>query len=527
MFSIITISGVMRLAKMAIDEAVPRASSSHNNSSPHGLRAALLAQFPQFAVVTTTAVLAGCALQQPYQPPHMPTASVWQAEMPHGGSTQALVDWWSSFDDPALAELIRIAEADSPTLAKAVAQIDTARATLVTNGASAWPSVTGSGSVTRGNQVSASSGSAGISGASVTTARSGELDASWEIDLFGKARSSRESARALLQARVDDWHDARVSLAAEVADDYVQYRACRLLQSAYRDAAHSQDQTVRSTRAAVTAGLSATSDGYLAEASAASAAATVVQQNVTCEELVKSLVAVTGTDETVLRAMIGRLTAPALPEPNGFSINSVPADLIRQRPDLASAERTLAANYAAIGEARADRFPSLTLSGSISTSASNLASPLGSWSFGPSLSVPIFDAGKKKAAVDSAQAAYQEQLASYRSAVRAAIKDVEQALVDLNGAALQSESSSRSADQYRRYATAIEANWRAGFETLLTLEEARRSAITAETTLIGLQRDRVRYWISLYKALGGGWQVNDDTATPIADAAPSLQGVTQ
>jgi NodT family efflux transporter outer membrane factor (OMF) lipoprotein len=203
---------------------------------------------------------------------------------------------------------------------------------------------------------------------------------------------------------------------------------------------------------------------------------------------------------------------PALPEPQSFTVDSVPADLLRQRPDLASAERSLASAYAKVGAARADRLPSFSLSGSISTAASNLASPATSWSFGPSLSLPIFDGGAKKAAVDSALATYQKQLAVYRGDVRSAVKEVEQALVDLNGAARRGEDAARAAEQYRRYARAMEASWSAGFDSLLNLEEARRSAISAEVTLIELRRDRLRYWIQLYKALGGGWQAEQSLA---------------
>ncbi|WP_332879403.1 efflux transporter outer membrane subunit [Massilia sp. S19_KUP03_FR1] len=478
------------------------------------------------ALTLTAAALAltGCALQQPYQAPPMPVAAQWYAPTPHQGSTQALVDWWSGFDDPVLAQLVALAEADSPTLARALAQIDTARATVLASGGAAWPAVTGSASVTRSNQT----GAVDVNNASSSAiTRKGGLDASWEIDLFGKARSSRESAQAQLQARVDDWHDARVSLGAEVADDYVQYRACRLLVSAYRRAAASQEQTVLSTRAAVRAGLSTGADGYLAEASVARAATTAAQQEAACDDLVKSLVAVTGVDETALRAMVARPGAPALPAPGGFQVSSLPADLVRQRPDLAAAERTLAANYAAIGQARADRLPSLTLSGAISASAAHTGSPGTLWSFGPSLSIPLFDAGTRRAAVDSAVAAYALQLATYRSAVRNAVRDVEQALVALNGAALQSEQAARSADQYRRYATAIETSWGAGLDSLLTLEDARRTAITAETTLIGLQRDRVRYWIALYKAVGGGWRIGISSAPPASATTTSLPGVSQ
>jgi len=493
---------------------------------PPLIRIFSLASRKTLVAATFGASMVGCSLQPAYQAPALPIASTWHAEKPHGGSTQALVNWWGSFDDPAVAELIGIAEANSPDLAKAIAQIKIARATMVSDSAALLPSVTGTGSVSRSKQ----SANTGYSSTTVTsTSRSGELDASWEIDLFGKNRSSRESAHAQLQASIDDWHDARVSLAAEVADDYVQYRGCKLLLQAYRSTASSQGQTLNMTRTAVLAGFSAESDGYLADASAASAAATATGQHVSCEELVKSLVAVTGADEAVIRGIIDRASAPALPEPASFDVNSVPADLIRQRPDLASAERTLASYYAAIGEARADRFPSLSLSGSIGLSATNTSSPASTWSFGPSLSVPIFDAGKKKAAVDSALASYDKQLATYQSSVRSAVKAVEQALIDLNGAVRQSEDSQRAADQYQRYANAKEQSWNAGLDTLLTLEDARRSAISAEVTLIGQRRDRVRYWIALYKALGGGWAVENNAASQVAIPSSTLylQGSTQ
>ncbi|WP_334018130.1 TolC family protein [Burkholderia orbicola] len=207
-----------------------------------------------------------CALQPAYLPPPTTTATGRHAEVAHGGKVENLIDWWSRFDDPAVGELIRVAEAGSPTLAKAVARISSARATLASNSADAWPTLTGSASIARAKS-NVSTGSATFT--TLATTRSGGLDASWELDLFGKARSARESSQALLQARIDDWHDARISLAAEAADDYVQYRACRQLVRAYQQSAASYAKTEKSTNAAVTAGMSAASDGYLAEANTA------------------------------------------------------------------------------------------------------------------------------------------------------------------------------------------------------------------------------------------------------------------
>jgi len=444
--------------------------------------------------VLLASAFAGCALQPDYEAPRIDVVSQWQAQRPHGGSVVALADWWERFDDPVVAELIGSAETDSPTLAQSVAQIKSARAALSARGMTTALGAAASGSIARTGAVD--------DGAS--TARSGALDASWEIDLFGKLRSGREAARAELDASLGDWHDARVSLAAEVADTYVQYRACRLLSEAYRFQSGSQAETLRATHIAVEAGLSPPVDGYLAAASAASANQTRSAQQSECDQLVKALVALVGMDEKGLRSRIDGLPHP-LPEPAGFDVSSVPADLLRQRPDLIAVERRLAARYAEIGEARADRLPSLSLGGTISISASSATASSTSWSFGPSLSVPLFDGGKRRAAVDSGVAGYEQQLAVYRAAVRTAVKEVEQALVQLEGTKQRSEDARLAVEQYRRYAGATAASWRAGLESLLTLEQARRSAISAEVTYIQLQRDRVRGWIALYKALGGGW----------------------
>jgi NodT family efflux transporter outer membrane factor (OMF) lipoprotein len=198
---------------------------------------------------------------------------------------------------------------------------------------------------------------------------------------------------------------------------------------------------------------------------------------------------------------------------------------LRQRPDLGSLERELAASSAEVGVAQADLYPSLSLSGSISVSASSGASSFTGWSVGPSLSIPLFDAGKRRAAVSSAQASYQSALAGYRQGVRTAVKEVEQALVNLDTTARRAEEAERAVDNYRYYFQATEANWRAGSESLLTLEETRRSALSAVISLITLQRDRVAYWISLYKALGGGWQPGTpasppDTLTEVSRTTP-------
>ncbi|MEO5796845.1 MAG: efflux transporter outer membrane subunit [Rhodoferax sp.] len=444
-------------------------------------------------------LLSACAAVGPsYQPPAAPQLAVpsqWQAALPHAGDTGQLLAWWQRFNDPALTALLQASEASNPSLQKATANIASARASATTARASGQPVVSGAASATRSNTLG-----------SAQTSVTGGLDASWEIDLFGSVRRAAESADALLQARQADWHDARVSLAAEVATDYVTYRACQMTLQTVQQNALSSQATANITQRSLQAGMTARADAALADASAASASASAIAQQAECDVTVKALVALTGLAEPALRQQLATPT-PRLPTPSGFQVSSLPVDLLSQRPDLVSAERALAAASAQIGVAEADRYPRLSLAGSLSSSrtAGVDTTP---WSFGPSLSLPLLNGGAKRAAVDSARAAYDLALATYQQAVRTAVQEVEQNLVQQDSAERRTADVRRSADGYRRYATAVEANWRAGGDSLLNLELARRNAIAAEQTLITVQRDQLLYGIALYKAVGGGWSAS-------------------
>lgn len=473
---------------------------------------------PAVPALGFAAALLGCTVGPSYREPQVNAPTAWQAPLPHGGSVTAMEKWWRQFDDPVLNQLIEGAEAESPSLAQAWANIEKSRATLTAVEAAGLPSLNGGGALTRARQQQMSSG------LMTATTRSIGLDSSWEIDLFGKVRRNAEAAKARIEARIDDWHDARISLAAEVADTYVQYRACGLLADTYDRQLTSTMETDRATATSVRAGFVAPSDAMLARASLASTRSTLVSQRGQCELLVKSLVHLTGSDEPALRVLLGQ-GDPKMPRPRLIEVRSVPAEVLRQRPDLASLERELAAASAEVGATRADLYPSLSLSGSVNVSTVSGASSVTTWSFGPSLSIPLFDGGQRRAVVGSAEASYAAALASWRQSVRTVVKEVEQALVNLDSTAQRSDDAAHAADEYRRHFEAIEANWRAGNDSLLTLEEARRSALSAEISLLTLQENRLQYWIALYKALGGGWSPGE-AASPPVNANDTVQGGT-
>jgi NodT family efflux transporter outer membrane factor (OMF) lipoprotein len=239
--------------------------------------------------------------------------------------------------------------------------------------------------------------------------------------------------------------------------------------------------------------------------------------------LVKGLVALTGIDEPGLR---GQLAAgqSKLPLPARIVMASVPAQVLAQRPDLLNAERELLAASADVSQAQAQRYPRIGLNGSISAARfeSGAFSQSGTlWSIGPvTVSLPLFDGGARRANVVAAQARYDEAGALYRAKLRTAVREVEEALVALQSTADRDADAQVATEGFATSFRATEARFKGGLASLYELEDARRSALQAQVALIDLQRERSTAWISLYRALGGGWS---NTDTPVAAAQASIK----
>ena len=443
--------------------------------------------------------VSGCSTLADLRRPDVKIADVWHATVPHAGRTGDLLSWWSTFADPSLTALIAAAQVENPGLESAAAEIERARATRASAQAGLYPVVEGSTSVGR----SGTGGDTANQVAAATTTGGG-LDATWEIDLFGKTRQKGEAARLRLHERVADWHEARVSLAAEVADYYVQYRACRQLERTYSAEIASQNETIRAMETAETSGFTSSADLALGRAGVASSASTRTAQRAECEVLIKSLTRLTGGDEPLVRDLLAKGKS-GIPTPKTLKLVAVPADALRQRPDINALELEIAASIAEVGAAKADLYPSLSLGGSVTIGSSTLTGTAAPWSFGPALSIPLFDGGSRRAAVRSAAAAYDVAVAAYKSGVLDAIAEVETALVRIDSTRRRIGDATVAARNYRAYFDAVDTNWKAGGANLLDREEARRSAQSAEVSLIEIRRDSVRFWIALYKALGGGW----------------------
>lgn len=453
------------------------------------------------------AALSGCAapsLKTLAPEPQVALPAQWQAPLPHGASVAELSNWWQRFDDPLLVRLIAAAQEASPTMANAKSRIEQASASRIGKGAALVPTVSASVGVSRGQQ---------DLNQPVLTSSSAGLQMAWEIDVFGANRAAASAAQARLEGAQVLWHDARVTVAAEVANAYTALRACDAIRAQFEIDAASRAETARLTALTVERGLQAPANAALARASAAQGQVSLLQQRAACESQIKALVALTAIPEPELRTALGTSSA-RVPQAAAFAVDQVPAQALAQRPDLASAAREVMAASADIRESNALRYPRITLAGSIG--AARVQTGLGSsdgtvWSLGPlQLTLPVFDAGSRRANVQAAQARHDAAASNYRAALRTAVRDVEQALVALHSTASRAQDAQIAADGFRASFRAAKARQRSGLASLFELEDARRSDVQAQTALIELQRERALAWTSLYRALGGGW----DGATP-------------
>ena len=473
------------------------------------------------AALTVSALLTSCAVGPDFQRLPYTNAPAWNAPLPHGGDKVALAQWWGAWNDATLVMLIAQAQRENPTIAQSAARIGQARATVRAQTASLLPSFTGNASDIRSK--GGANGMAGnFSGAATTESertRSIALDAVWELDLFGGGRRAREASAARASARNADWHDARISIASEVANQYVNLRTCELLLAGYEIDAKSRAETARLTDLKTNAGFEAPANAALSQASAAEARARLILQAADCDVVVKVLAELTALPEPDLRVALapGKARVPA---PRNFVLAPIPAAALSQRPDLAAAEGDLAASMADIGVAIADRLPRLSLTGSIGVSDfSSAGIPDGrTWRWGPSLSLPIFDFGRRAANVDGARARFDESFAIYRGKALRAVREVEEALVRLDGAGKRETDANAALRGYEKYLAATEARVRVGAGSLPELEEARRAVVASQGVAVGVARERLAAWISLYKAIGGGWDAT--LATPPTPASP-------
>lgn len=445
-------------------------------------------------------LLSACALGPDFVRPSPPQA-VWHAPLPHGGKVENLLRWWEQWDDPILTQLVEQAEQHNPTLDMALAKLAEVRANAGASDAASYPAVGANTGLTRSKTVF---------GTQVLKQTQGnfKFDAGWELDLFGKVQRGQEAAHARLQAKVAGWHEARISLAGEVAGAYVELRACEASEALAEKELASRRTTRDLIELKRNAGFVSTSDSARNQAAWNNASATLAARQGDCARQVNRLAALTGLDYAGLQARL-QARHGQLPAIKQMALDEVAARALSQRPDVAGAEAEWAAASADVGVAKADLFPSLNLLGSIGLSrlvVSGMTTDASTWSFGPALKIPVFDGGGTSGRVNAAKARYDYAQASYQKTVRAAVQEIEDALVRLDVANRRSEQNRDALGNHRAILQAGQSRRDAGLANQLEVEEMQRAAWLAEDAMLGSQRDSALAWITLYKALGGDWE---------------------
>ena len=453
-----------------------------------------------WALATLAALLSGCAsLSSPLTTlPATPVPALWSSQT---GTTQStptpLAQWWQRFNDPQLTALVAQALQANTSIRSAQAALQQSRALRDVKSAGLLPGVSASGSAQRsrsgGNDAS-------------NSFRVG-LDASWEPDIFGGKRSALNASEADAQAAEATLADVQVSMAAEVALTYIQLRGQQAQLSIARNNLVSQQETLQLTDWRSQAGLLSSLEVEQARTASEQTAAQIPSLEASIGQTRHSLAVLTGQAPDAWAALLtdGRPVPQAATE---LALD-IPAQTLRQRPDVRAAELRISAALARVSAADAARYPSFSISGSLGLNALTLGA-LGSGAsvvsaLLGSISVPLFDGGAARAQVRAQEAALEQARGGYQAVVLTALKDVEDALVALQGDRERLVRLQSAAVAAGNAALLAQQRYSSGLIDFQTVLQTQRSLLTAQdsvaSTTATISTDHVR----LYKALGGGW----------------------
>jgi len=459
--------------------------------------------------------LAGCATVGPdYVLPPTPTPAAWQGggTVTEASAPENLARWWQRLDDPVLDGLIRDALAASPDLASARAKLREARARRDLAGAQRFPTLSAGASATQARS------SRATGGGSSQDLYSAGFDASWEPDVFGGQARNLEAAGADLQASAASLANTQVSVVAEVALNYVELRNAQTRLAIARANLASQSETVQITEWRAQAGLVGSLDVEQARSNREQTRAQIPALETSQAEARHRLAILLGEPPAALAERLATV-APIPRVPPRVAVG-IPAQTLAQRPDVAAAERSLAAATARVGMAEAARYPSLQLTGSIGSEALSLGALGGGASLARSLlasvTATLFDAGRLRQQVEIQDALREQALVSYRQAVLTALEDVENALVALDNSGRREAALASAEGAAKSAADLARQRYSSGLVDFQTVLDTERSLLSVQDGLATAAAERATALVQLYKALGGGW-----TPEHPADGSPS------
>ncbi|HLG59766.1 MAG TPA: efflux transporter outer membrane subunit [Vicinamibacterales bacterium] len=446
-------------------------------------------------------VSAGCGVRRPYQAPVPAAPTAWVEAAPPAADIDALSQWWETFGDPVLTSLVRRAVAGNLEVRTAISRLREARASVVSSRAPLIPTADASGSM-RGTGRGSDSGLGGTS-----QSYSLGIDASWEIDVFGGIRSAIDAATATAEARDADLQDVLVSLTGEVATDYIDVRSVQRRLEIARTNAGVQEQTLDLTRFRLQAGLGTDLDVQQALSNLESTRAQLASLESQAAQAIHRVAVLLGQPPAALNA---ELASPgSIPVAPIAVALGVPAETLRRRPDVRSAERQLAAQFAQVNAARADLYPTFRLAGSIGLESLSLARLLvpgaSLWSASPSASTRIFNRQQLRQNL-VIQSERQEQAArTYETRVLGALQDVEDSLTALAQEQLRRDHLSAAAAAAEQAADLSLQLYTAGLRDFRDVLDAQRSLLSLQDQLASSGASVSTDLVRLYKSLGGGW----------------------
>jgi NodT family efflux transporter outer membrane factor (OMF) lipoprotein len=462
-------------------------------------------------------LLAGCTVGPDYRRPDVPVPATWrQAEQPGVSPGAAPVTaWWQTFQDPVLDRLVQQAVAANLDLEAATARVREARALRGIAVADRVPTVEASGTAAR------------VRDSEHTLPRPPGfrfehdlflvgLDASWELDFWGRVRRSVEAADATVEAAEDARRDVLVILLAEVARNLVDVRGAEQRLVIARQNILTQEESVELTRVRFEAGLGTEVDVAQARTLLATTQAQVPGLEAARDASIHRLGVLLGQPPG---ALLGELrVADRIPTGPPSVPVGLPSELLRRRADVRRAERELAAATARIGVATADLFPRFVLTGALGVAATDggdvFTAASRFWALGPQVLWPVFAGGRIRANIRVQEARQEVALAGYKQAVLAALEDTETALARYGQEQAHREALARAVDASQLAVRLSLELYSRGLQDFLTVLDSQRALYSTEDQLVQSDQAVAANLIALYKALGGGWEVSP----PVGDA---------
>lgn len=484
------------------------------------------------AAIVAAAAVGGCTVGPDYRRADVDTPAAWRLDPADAywhpaAPARAPLDpaWWTAFGDPQLDALEADALRNNQSLKEVAARYDQAKATLASAGAAQYPAVALTASGQR-FKISGDRPQTSYATKSMSTVQNDVqigASVSYEADLFGRVRRSVEAAQASAEQARDDFANARVVLSADLASSYFALRALDAEIDVVRRSIDLQQKALDYVSArhdlGAVSGLDLLQQRAQLDATRTQAQL-LLRQRAQVETALATLVG-TPAPSFSLPPRVVPIRAPALP-------TGLPSDLLQRRPDVASAERAMAAANAQIGVARAAYFPRIALSPDIGWDATRFAGlftvPALLWSIGASVGQPLFEGGKLKAGVDFAQAGYVAAQAHYRQTVLTAFEEVQNAVTGLSVLGAAAQQASAAVDDARRLVSLAQDRYAGGLTPFIDVLTAQQQLLTSERQAVQIQGQRAALVVFLAKALGGGWDVRAaDGAAPseVAAAAPA------